>query len=548
MIELNKVPPALLPHVLGRNLQELGPLRKLYGHFLDAVRQRLEAEAAWLLVMGCEQVEARVVRGRSELFDEEAALAFFHDREPPPSPTVALARIRVHGRLVAVAGAARPGRPLGQPARRSLDRLAGVLSAELSRRDDAVLAKVLDRIRGKIVSELRPRDLAYQILDGLHQLVDYDHSAAVLTFDPAAQALRVEAEKIVWTKAKSAFVGCEIPFTLDQVAALSDGPEIRDPAAGGLFSVLDYHRGDAIPAVSSLLSAPLYFGGELLGLLKIAGWKRRPFDGRDLSVMKRFLPAAQVAIRNARLNRSLTKQAIEAERKATLVTLASAVAHDVNNAVGSILPLTQQMRAELRQPGLCLDTLEQDLAVIEEKARLCQRIFTNMLRAARSGRSGDGPVDLNQLVRETLPFMQGGAGRQGVEIVLDLDPALPAVRFSRNDLQHVVLNLASNSLEAMARKGSRITVSTRLEAGGRALLTVADDGPGIALELLDRVEEPFFTTKAEGVGLGLTIVRSLAWQNDGSLDVASAPGEGTRVEVGLRLANPPSAEAPVERP
>jgi two-component system sensor histidine kinase HydH len=125
---------------------------------------------------------------------------------------------------------------------------------------------------------------------------------------------------------------------------------------------------------------------------------------------------------------------------------------------------------------------------------------------------------------------------------------LPAVRFSRNDLQHVVLNLVSNSLEAMARKGSRITVSTRLEAGGRALLTVADDGPGIALELLDRVEEPFFTTKAEGVGLGLTIVRSLAWQNDGSLDVASAPGEGTRVEVGLRLANPPSAEAPVERP
>lgn len=546
MIELHRVPSALLPHVLGRNLQELGPVRKLYGHFLDAVRLRLEADAAWVVVAEADGLGLRVARGRAELCDEAAALAFLADGLPPTSPAMALARVRVHGRPVAVAGAARLARPLGQAARRSLDRLAGVLSAELARREDAVLAKVLDRIRGKIVSELRPRDLAYQILDGLHQLVDYDHSAAVLTFDPAAQVLRVEAEKIVWTKGKSAFVGCEIPVTLAQIEELAAGPEIRRPA-DGLFAVLDYHRGDAIPAVSSLLSAPLDFRGELLGLLKIAAWKRRPFDGRDLSVMKRFLPAAQAAIRNARLNRSLTMQAIEAERKATLVTLASAVAHDVNNAVGSILPLVQQVRVELRQPGLCLDTLEQDLAVIEEKARLCQRIFTNMLRAARAGKSGDGPVDLNQLVRETVPFIQGAAERQGVDISYDLDAGLPAVRFSRNELQHVLLNLVTNSLEALGRKGSRIEVSTRPGDDGRALLTVADDGPGIAPELLGLVEEPFFSTKAGGVGLGLTIVRSLAWQNDGSLDVESAAGQGTRVTVKLRLAASPAGEAAVER-
>jgi signal transduction histidine kinase len=94
----------------------------------------------------------------------------------------------------------------------------------------------------------------------------------------------------------------------------------------------------------------------------------------------------------------------------------------------------------------------------------------------------------------------------------------------------------SNSLEAMGEKGSRIVISTRLDGGGAALLAVADDGPGIRPDLLERVQEPFFSTKHGGVGLGLAICRSLTWQNNGGLEIESVPGEGTRVSVELRLA------------
>src|SRR4029079_16820149 len=156
-------------------------------------------------------------------------------------------------------------------------------------------------------------------------------------------------------------------------------------------------------APASLLCAPLFFGGEFLGLLKIAAWKRRPFDRWDMPVVERFLPAAAVSIRNARLNMSLERQAIQAETKATLVTLASAVAHDVNNAVGTILPLAQHILEELRQGHADAEALGRDLEVVIEKARLCKRIFSNMLRVARAGRSGDGLVDANQIVRETRP-------------------------------------------------------------------------------------------------------------------------------------------------
>jgi len=84
-------------------------------------------------------------------------------------------------------------------------------------------------------------------------------------------------------------------------------------------------------------------------------------------------------------------------------------------------------------------------------------------------------------------------------------------------------------------KGSRLVISTQ-QNDGAALLAVTDDGPGIRSDLLERVQEPFFSTKHGGVGLGLAICRSLAWQNGGGLEIASVPGEGTRVSVELRLA------------
>lgn len=194
----------------------------------------------------------------------------------------------------------------------------------------------------------------------------------------------------------------------------------------------------------------------------------------------------------------------------------------------------QQVREDLGRPGFDPQVLDQDLEVVVKKARLCQRIFSNMLRVAGAGRSGDGPVDVNQVVQETLPFFHGQAVRRGIETELNLAESLPPVRFSRLDLQHIVLNLVNNSLEALGEKGGRVVISTRLEDDA-ALLLVEDNGPGIRSDLLSKVQEPFFSTKHGGTGLGLAICRSLAWQNGGRLEIESVPGAGTQVRVELRL-------------
>jgi signal transduction histidine kinase len=609
MIDLAKVPHELFPPILAGNLRRVAPARKLVGHFLEAVRLRLAADACWLTHGGRGErllPGGRLLCGDPLLCDEALAGRYLRREYPVIPPGLALASVAVHGRQVAVVCAAWRRGTVEPAARRALERLCGVLEEELAWREEERLTRVLDRIREKIVSELRPLDLAYQVLDGLHQLVEYDHSAAFLAYDGESGALRVEAEKIVWTKAKSPFVGREIPVSPERIARICRAIEIRAMIGGGAGStgsggsgggsvaagspagtaapaapaddgeefgeLLDYQLEAGMPPVTSLLSAPLFFGDEFLGILKMAAWRRPPFARRDVEVVERFLPAAAVSMRNARVNRSLEMQAVEAEVKATLVTLAAAVAHDVNNAVGSILPLAQQMRFELRHPPPAerserleraeRETLDRDLSVIIDNARLCQRIFSNMLRVAGAGRSSEGPVDPAQVVAETMPLLLALAGRRGIEIALDLAPDLPPVRFRRQDLQHVVLNLVRNSLEALAPggpgnplrsagggSGGRVEIAlgfspgapgahgaqgakgTKGEDGGEGAvveLSVADDGPGIPPELLSKVQEPFFSTRPGGTGLGLAICRALAWQNGATLSIESpivAPAE-----------------------
>jgi two-component system NtrC family sensor kinase len=265
-------------------------------------------------------------------------------------------------------------------------------------------------------------------------------------------------------------------------------------------------------------------------LLKIAGLERLPFDARDHEVVERFLPAAAVSLRNVRVKVSLENQAMQAEMRASLVTLARAVAHDVNNAIGSILPLADQVREDVRKGQIDAKSLEKDLDVIIEKASLCKRIFANMLKAGAE-RSGSGPVDVNQLIREMMPIMEAQGEPRGIELQAELVEHLPAIQFSKPHLERILWNLVTNAIEAMERQG-RIVISTTGNDSG-VLLTVADNGPGIAPDILSKVQEPFFTTKANGTGLGLSICRALAWQYGGGFNIQSAPGRGTEITVKL---------------
>jgi signal transduction histidine kinase len=134
------------------------------------------------------------------------------------------------------------------------------------------------------------------------------------------------------------------------------------------------------------------------------------------------------------------------------------------------------------------------------------------------------PVDVGRGLRDTLIVLRSKATSKSVSLTAEVDPDLPAVQGVGAELNQIWANLVDNALDAVGT-GGRVAVTARRE-GNRVVVEVADDGPGIAADVRERIFDPFFSTKdvGKGVGLGLDLVRRTLERHDGEIDVESRPG------------------------
>jgi two-component system sporulation sensor kinase A len=212
-----------------------------------------------------------------------------------------------------------------------------------------------------------------------------------------------------------------------------------------------------------------------------------------------------------------------------MADLARSVSHDVNNALGSMLPLIQEMQVDLRNGAFSPPVFAEDLDQVQKSLQVCRRIFGGMLTFARnaSRQSRDGHV--RRAIETASAILRYGMSRSAIELLVDIPDDIPAVACSQSDLEQVFLNLLTNAREATPH-GGRITVTVR-SADSAVEIAIADTGCGIAREHLPRILEPFFTTKPHGNGLGLSICRSVLWEVDGTMTIHSEAGNGARVHV-----------------
>ncbi len=432
---------------------------------------------------------------------------------------------------------------------RDVARAGALLSRTIERADRARIVEVRERIDRKLIEQLRPKDLFYQILHGLRTLTDYDHSAAILTGASDAGALSVVAEQIAWHKGKSERVGTRIPLTEELRRLIESGEvvgfdreadrwkEWQGRELGVLAEALDSNRtggGEkSARAEMSVLCAPFATRGGELGVVKLASCHAGSLGNFEADLVRRFLPHAAVAIHNLLRTTSIEHGLLEAEKKSFLAILARGVAHDVNNAVGSILPLVQQMAADVESSNIRQDVFARDLSQIEGSLQVCRRIFGGMLGFARSGTREVGRGDLRRAIESTLSILEESMRRQTIEIELSLDPRLPLVHGAQGDLEQLVLNLATNARDSMP-SGGALTIGVCL-IEEQVEVVLQDSGCGISEADLARVEEPFFTTKPQGNGLGLAICRSIVRRMQGEMQIESQVGQGTRVWISLPI-------------
>jgi two-component system NtrC family sensor kinase len=214
---------------------------------------------------------------------------------------------------------------------------------------------------------------------------------------------------------------------------------------------------------------------------------------------------------------------VRSQKLASIGQVAAGVAHELNNPLSVILGYTKLLRAE---PGANAD----ELKIIEDEARLCQRIVQELLDLARPHRLEVGSVDLAVLAREAIERLtDAGALRdRSVRVVADR-PVL--VSADAGKLRQVIANVVVNAAEATQPTGT-ITINAQAH-GDRATLTVADDGPGIASDIKDQIFEPFVTTKPHGTGLGLAIAHAIVDAHGGRISIESSPDAGTVVSLQL---------------
>ena len=304
-----------------------------------------------------------------------------------------------------------------------------------------------------------------------------------------------------------------------------------------LAELLDYN---IVPESSTsyrrefcMLCAPLAAREGVMGLLKVAACYQGSFGSYEADLVQRFTPLAAVAIQNSQRTVTLEAKMLEAEKKHAIANLLRGVSHDVNNALGCILPLVQQILDDIPSNALQAETLSDDLQQIEHSIQTCRRIFGGMLALARNTSQVNVQGNVRRALDSTLAVLRDGFQRQGIRLELQLADMLPNIQAGQGDLEQLFLNLATNARDAMPT-GGVLSIRTATE-GDQIAILIRDTGCGIPLEFMSRIQEPFFTTKGNGNGLGLSICRSIIWNAGGQMDIKSEPGAGTQIRVVLPI-------------
>jgi two-component system nitrogen regulation sensor histidine kinase GlnL len=228
------------------------------------------------------------------------------------------------------------------------------------------------------------------------------------------------------------------------------------------------------------------------------------------------------------------------DRLAALGEMAAAIAHEVKNPLAGIEVMAGLLKRQLASS----EDAQTILGDIIKEAKMANAIVLEVLEFVRPIRLQVERIALAAVVRDAISMAESHVPRGHIEIAVRLPDDLPPIQGDPHQLRQLFTNLLTNAFEALNEKGIVVVAAASLppeeETGqGEAHPTpmiqveVADNGPGVPADLLDRIFSPFFTTKPQGSGLGLAIVRKIVDAHDGRIDVAAKAGMGTRFRITL---------------
>ncbi len=242
----------------------------------------------------------------------------------------------------------------------------------------------------------------------------------------------------------------------------------------------------------------------------------------------------------------LYRKLIEIQRKDSLYSITPGIIHDLNNAISIIIGYIELAKMQsLNEPSKLPSTLD----IIEKASLRASQLLSNVLGYAKGGRGNRKTIDLNEMVTELKNLIEK-VFEKNIVIETKLLPNPQYVEAEPQELFQVLLNICLNARDAMP-DGGKLTIETSVvnlksralsgfEPGNYVLLSISDTGMGMDEETKRKIFIPFFTTKPQGSGLGLSVVWSVVKNLGGHVEVESSPGKGTKFRIFLPLSIPKS--------
>jgi PAS domain S-box-containing protein len=230
-------------------------------------------------------------------------------------------------------------------------------------------------------------------------------------------------------------------------------------------------------------------------------------------------------------------------RVTTLGELAASIAHEVNQPLAAVVANGEACLRWLDRQTPDLDAARRSVEWIIDDGNRAGEVIRRVRALANKTEIEKVPLDVNEIIREVITLVQRELISHRMSLRMELAPALPTVLGDRVQLQQVIINLVMNSIEAMQSVTDRpreLVVRSGQDQPGQALISVADCGVGIAAENVDRLFNPFFTTKSGGMGMGLSICRSIVEAHGGGLSATANLPHGATFQFTL----PVNADAP----
>jgi len=294
--------------------------------------------------------------------------------------------------------------------------------------------------------------------------------------------------------------------------------------------------------IRMILDVPLAVENELVGLIRIYLEEARDFSKSELDFIVTIAEQCACIIKRVRLmehqQENFTHMAAHMDKLSSLGRMAAGIAHEINNPLAGILLFSSNMSKKVPTEG----PLQDGLQIIIRETQRCKTIIQGLLDFSRDSQPQKTEADINVIMYNSLAVVENEFLLKHVSIDNQLAQDMVKTYLDGNQILQVFINILLNALQASEKNG-RVKVQSYLNHdSGLVGMTISDQGCGMAPEALEKIFDPFFSTKSQGTGLGLAVSYGIVKNHQGTIKAYSEPGRGTRFVVELPITSGTNAK------